>query len=195
MKFDSFSYNTTTHFTITLEEVNHLLFLCEKHYDATCKSTGKYGGFIYGWKTKFWNNITTAEISATTHQLNLITKILEIEPQFDTPIKLSEQFNKLTQLALNRTTELNNNNDDINWIKFNGFDDIQLPKERRFVLVQIRERINLPACVVVGYLRYFSNNTPYFVCPGLDGTTWNVDFWCDCLGDNFNAPYWSKAKE
>jgi len=80
------------------------------------------------------------------------------------------------------------------WNEFNEnlFEQQILPEERRYVLLQIKERLELglPACVVVGYLRYSSGKTPYFVCPGLDGT-WSVTFWCDCLGDDFNAPYWN----
>ena len=78
------------------------------------------------------------------------------------------------------------------WIKFDK--DGPVPKERRYVLVQIKEKDTdvggLPPSVCVGYLRVWSSG-PFFVIPGVGG---EVTHWCDCLGDNFEAPLW-KGKQ
>jgi len=83
------------------------------------------------------------------------------------------------------------------WIKFDRSkgSDQKLPKERKYVLVQIAERLagdvcELPACVAVGYLRYSGGdfNCPFFVIRGMGGPGFTVEYWCDCLGKNFHTP-------
>jgi hypothetical protein len=82
----------------------------------------------------------------------------------------------------------------MNWIPFDAalFDRQPLPAERRRVLVVVPatpERGNAQT-VAVGYLRYASGeaDSPFFVVPGVGGP---VTHWCDCLGDDFEAPGWN----
>lgn len=85
--------------------------------------------------------------------------------------------------------------DKYKWIKFNPR-AVLLPKERRYVLVQLTRRelsgedCGLPPTVTVGYLRRWSNRNNFFVTPGVSQENREVSHWCDCLGDNFNAPLW-----
>lgn len=80
------------------------------------------------------------------------------------------------------------------WIDFKREDwaTQQHPPERRYVLVQTDglEENGLPPSVAVGYLRYSAGmkNCPFFVVPGVAHN--NVVAWCDCLGDDFQAPLW-----
>lgn len=71
------------------------------------------------------------------------------------------------------------------------------PPERRYVLVQLGPDTNypygnLPPSVVVGYLKYSAGdkNCPYFVLPGVIHKGRYVTHYCDCLGDDFQAPLW-----
>lgn len=86
------------------------------------------------------------------------------------------------------------------WIEFRQelFDNQKLPDERRYVLIQIGEDLTkgMPPTVAVGYLRYAAGckDSPYFVILGVDCSTRFPYYWCDCLGDDFNAPLW-KGKQ
>lgn len=66
-----------------------------------------------------------------------------------------------------------------------------LPPAKRYVLVQVAARAEkgLPPAVAVGYMRFAAGdeNSPVFTVPGVGGP---VVAWCDCLGDDFNAPLW-----
>ena len=79
------------------------------------------------------------------------------------------------------------------WIKFNPR-AVNLPKERRHVLVQIEAlpESGLPPSVCVGYLRRHSGRHNFFVTPGIDRGERPITHWCDCLGDNFTAPLWQR---
>lgn len=74
------------------------------------------------------------------------------------------------------------------WIPFDP-QSKKLPKEHRYVLVQIDEQPEkgLPPGVAVGYLRKWSGGNNFFVIPGIGG---KVTHYCDCLGDDFSAPLW-----
>lgn len=81
------------------------------------------------------------------------------------------------------------------WRKFTG-PSRNLPPERRYVLVQTIPPEDHPSgrdasrpVVLVGWLKYAAGDKscPYFVCPGIGG---DVTHWCDCLGDDFEAPGW-----
>ncbi len=78
------------------------------------------------------------------------------------------------------------------WIPFDKTGKV--PKERRYVLLQIKEKATevggLPPSVCVGYLRRWSSGS-FFVIPGVGG---EVTHWSDCLGDDFEAPLW-KGKQ
>lgn len=79
------------------------------------------------------------------------------------------------------------------WVRFypDRANRQKLPFERRYVLVQLAEQPakGLPPSVAVGYLKYSAGDKtcPYFVIPGIGGT---VEFWSDCLGDDFFCPLW-----
>ena len=76
------------------------------------------------------------------------------------------------------------------WIEWK--DGCPLPEERRFILWQIDKRtvdnMEMPPAVGVGYMRVWSCG-PWFVIPGMGGK-FVVNHYCDCLGDDFNAPLW-----
>jgi hypothetical protein len=96
------------------------------------------------------------------------------------------------------------------WIPFEVYGEH--PPERRHVLVQFEHADTktggYPPMVVVGYLRYAAGekDSPFFVCPGVEQSYVPADphakvnvlgqlnrratHWCDCLGDDFNAPLW-----
>lgn len=65
------------------------------------------------------------------------------------------------------------------------------PPIRRYVLVQLPERPSqgLPPAVAVGYRKDSGGDkqSPFFVTPGVGGIPTH---WCDCLGDDFQAPLW-----
>lgn len=79
------------------------------------------------------------------------------------------------------------------WIEFDQekWHMQKLPIVRRYVLVQIaaKHEHGLPPSVAVGYMRYAAGDkkSPTFTIPGVGG---EVVAWCDCLGDDFNAPLW-----
>jgi hypothetical protein len=69
----------------------------------------------------------------------------------------------------------------------------QLPPERRLVLLSYSATKTLPSCIVVGYLRQYSDNQGhYWVTPGadIDHQARQVTHWSDCLGDGFHSPNW-----
>lgn len=90
------------------------------------------------------------------------------------------------------------------WKIFDGTYSKKLPKERKYVLVQMGPTeplqgesagsYGLPPRVAVGYLRYSAGdkNCPFFVVPGVAHTV--VTHWCDCLGYNFAAPWWAGSQ-
>jgi hypothetical protein len=101
----------------------------------------------------------------------------------------------------------------MNWVEFTV--EGPHPPERRCVLIQFEKADGryggMPPTVVVGYLRYAAGckDSPYFVTPGFDrtyvpkegvptsggGTVQRQStHWCDCLGDDFEAPLW-EAKD
>jgi hypothetical protein len=75
------------------------------------------------------------------------------------------------------------------WIKMNNN-----PPLRRVMLLQIEADPNsgVPACVVAGYLKRWSEGGIYHVIPGVDlgNTQRNVTHYSDCLGDDFQCPLW-----
>ena len=83
----------------------------------------------------------------------------------------------------------------MNWIEFNPKSK-DLPIERRCVLVQLSKYTDdygsYPASVCVGYLRKMSD--VFFVTIGIKQTGRTVTHYCDCLGDDFNAPGWANKK-
>ena len=80
------------------------------------------------------------------------------------------------------------------WHEFPGN---KLPPGRRDVLVQLaaEENLGLPPAVVVGYLRDAAGckDSPQFITPGVGGRLRIITHWCDCLGDEFNAPLWKNT--
>ena len=83
------------------------------------------------------------------------------------------------------------------WIKFNP-KGVKMPKERRYVLVQLSEIPNkgMPPTVAVGYLRRHSGRNNFFVVPGvLSMSQRKVTHYCDCLGNDFYAPLWSGTRK
>lgn len=97
------------------------------------------------------------------------------------------------------------------WIKFNPM-GVNLPKNKRYVLVQLDEvkELGSPPSVCVGYvlrqtptLDSMNRRVAEFILPGLaiarpSGVKpmimRTVTHWCDCLGDDFKAPLW-KGKQ
>lgn len=77
------------------------------------------------------------------------------------------------------------------WISFeqSKWHHQPLPKERRYLLCQIAAKPGLPPAVAVGYMRFAAGckDSPVFTIPGVGG---DVVGWCDCLGDDFEAPLW-----
>lgn len=71
----------------------------------------------------------------------------------------------------------------------------KLPPERRYVMVIVPRRPasigEASATVAVGYLRIHSDG-PFWVVPGVEREVpdYEVTHWCDCLGDDFQAPCW-----
>lgn len=104
-------------------------------------------------------------------------------------------------------------NDTLNWYLFDqgrGFKQ-KLPPEGRMVLVQVEKgdggvstfpgmtvglKCTLPPAVIVGYLHFAAGDKscPEFITPGLGGGKRKRTHWCDCLGDEFQAPLW-KCKQ
>ena len=80
MKRTSFIYDVKAEITLTRSELEHLIDMSSKHYDTRCKLSSEQGGFIYGWMNRLWkpedNEVT---VTATIRELDLITKILEVE--------------------------------------------------------------------------------------------------------------------
>lgn len=70
------------------------------------------------------------------------------------------------------------------------------PPLYRLVLVCTAEQPEkgLPPGVAVGYRKDIAGDkqSPFFVIPGVGG---EVTHWCDCLGDDFDAPVWSMKNE
>lgn len=78
---------------------------------------------------------------------------------------------------------------------WNNFDPYKgnrqpLPPPGRLVLVEIAPTDTLPACAVVGYLKFFGGDaqSPNFVHPGAGSFGRLVTRWNDCLGDAFLVP-------
>jgi hypothetical protein len=72
--------------TLTAEEIEALVTCSSHHYDRTCNMASRLGGFIYGWHNTLTTPtdtepLSTAAVSATTHQLDLCCKILEMSVQ------------------------------------------------------------------------------------------------------------------
>jgi hypothetical protein len=65
------------------------------------------------------------------------------------------------------------------------------PPIGRCVLIQFAEEKGIPAGIAVGYMKNAAGDkqSPQFIRPGIrkDGEPL---FWCDCLGDDFEAPLW-----
>lgn len=75
------------------------------------------------------------------------------------------------------------------WIPFDPKEE--LPPERRLVLVRARDERRNDTVIVVGFLITIGSVGPFFVCPGLEGTgLCRHTHWCDCLGNDFEAPHW-----
>ena len=81
-------------------------------------------------------------------------------------------------------------------MKWKTFDKLasrgrSLPPQGRKVLVACspKEEGQAPP-VAVGYLKFGAGDkdSPYFVVPGVLHR--EVVAWCDCLGDDFDAPVW-----
>jgi hypothetical protein len=109
MKHISFNYKVISNIVLTRAEINHLKHVSSIHYDEKCKNAGRLGGFIYGW----YNMLGTddeVEISATFKQLDLITKILEMEnlPQHViSGIQLATAFNDEAKRAQDESISIN----------------------------------------------------------------------------------------
>lgn len=79
----------------------------------------------------------------------------------------------------------------MNWIDYeqSKWHRQPLPPAHRKVLCRIvaKPERGIPPAVAVGYLRFAAGDptSPMFVIPGVCGT---VVAWCDCLGDDYNAP-------
>lgn len=87
----------------------------------------------------------------------------------------------------------------MNWVPFDQYlwSNQPLPPERRKVLLMLPAKedwCSLPPAVAVGYLRFAAGDkdSPRFTIPGVGGTPTH---WCDCLGDDFEAPLWSFARK
>jgi hypothetical protein len=95
MRQGNFSFKIMVDITISKEEVEYLIKVSERHYDLTCKQAGRPGGFIYGWKNRFYFNRITfdrvkkevvegpepteATITTDFAELDTVAKILEME--------------------------------------------------------------------------------------------------------------------
>jgi hypothetical protein len=64
-------------FNLVLNEtlVNVLIKLSESHYDSTCKSASKQGGFLFGWRNQI--EFREGKVSSDSYNLNLSLKIAE----------------------------------------------------------------------------------------------------------------------
>jgi hypothetical protein len=114
MKHISFNYKVLANIILTRAEIDHLIHVSSLHYDRTCQDAGKPGGFIYGWYNmisyKPLSSAYAIEVSATLKQLDLITKILELEnlpPHVTSEIKLSQAFNDEAKRVQDESMEIN----------------------------------------------------------------------------------------
>jgi hypothetical protein len=66
---------------LTLAHITALTVLSECHYDATCKSVSRQGGFLFGWAN--WANDAAYEntVTATFDQIQTVSKLLELLSQ------------------------------------------------------------------------------------------------------------------
>jgi len=67
------------------------------------------------------------------------------------------------------------------------------PPIKKLVLIAIEEAgaEGLPACVVLGYFKVYSEGSYYRVHPGANiGVNRATTHWCDCLPDKFTTPTW-----
>lgn len=65
--------------------VEQLIHLSSLHYDATCVSAGKTGGHLWGWRNMV-SEVQPIPVTATTRELDLTLKILEMAPALDLDI-------------------------------------------------------------------------------------------------------------
>lgn len=77
----SFCYDVSIRLELDESAIDSLIQLSESHYDGVCKSAGRVGGFLYGWR----NRITFAvddgvdvEFFATNRELQTLCKITEL---------------------------------------------------------------------------------------------------------------------
>jgi hypothetical protein len=63
------------HLTLNDEVITILLKLSEQHYDSTCKSASKEGGFLIGWQTSM--KYRDGKFTSDFHNLDLSLKIAE----------------------------------------------------------------------------------------------------------------------
>lgn len=68
------------------------------------------------------------------------------------------------------------------WYKINSK---KQPLKYRMVLVAKDKDKVLPPCLVVGY----RNSHGQFITPG-SGSNGEIQYWCDCLGNDFSPPMW-----
>ena len=75
--------------------------------------------------------------------------------------------------------------------QWNRTSDKLLPKLGRVVLLNIEAKDDMPACVVAGYFKRYSDGQYYYVAPGT-GVKFGREatYWSDCLGDDFQCPLW-----
>jgi hypothetical protein len=63
------------HLELNEDIINILIKLSESHYDSTCKSASKEGGFLNGWKNQIKYN--EGKLSSDFYNLDLSLKISE----------------------------------------------------------------------------------------------------------------------
>ena len=110
-----FSYRVITSFTLTKAEIEHLMNVSAKHYDSKCQQAHEPGGIIYGWKNQLWDK-NEVELEATIRELDLITKILEVECYLNHTshiveeakrLNLGQKFNSLAKAACEESERIN----------------------------------------------------------------------------------------
>jgi len=118
MKYDGFRYKVSAYILFTIEELEALMWMSEKHYDRTCRSLSEKGGRIeqmLGIQMLDKNlDIETVPHDLTFRDIDLMCKILEPywypdEPKiiYDIRGNLIALINTLSaeQLRLNKVAE------------------------------------------------------------------------------------------
>ena len=81
MKY-TFIFGVSVRLELTKKRIEHLIQQSEIHYDFTCQSAGRHGGFIYGWRNQLelmaLRNTNSVEIVTTFREIDTCCKILEM---------------------------------------------------------------------------------------------------------------------